>query len=185
VLLVPAGLLAQPEAEQAPAAEPKFFQVRYEPGNKVNLPIQTCEIKSVAVPQPFTAKLPVKVKISVYSVRELKILATAFEGTLTEPKKLDPGYYAIEVEGTNEIIYVAYATPETWQLYLIHKLPGNELMGPFIIPGVARLPIGQYSLQGSRFKMDIECRNEERAVFEVPAYEGLPPFLAPAEGIAW
>jgi hypothetical protein len=161
------------------------FAIRYEPGKVLPLPIQTCEIQSILSPRPYPFKLPVKVKIYLFDLQQLKPQALFGEETLTEPKKLDPGGYLFEVEGQKEPIHVIYGGEDAWPTYLVYREPAHSLIGPFFIPGIGRLPTGHYSAHGSNFDLSFECRNKERAVFNVPSYEGLPPFLAPAPGVAW
>jgi hypothetical protein len=185
-LLLPAGLWAQtpqPAAKAAPQATP--YVIRYEPGSPAPLPIQHCEIQSIQLPRPHTVQLPVNVKIWVFDPHQLRRQAMLFQGTLKEPMKLDPGVYAIEVEGHKEPIYVSYATEGVGQMYLIYKEPQHLLIGPFFIPGIGRLPTGQYIAKGTNFELSFECRNKERAVFNVLTYDSLPPFLAPAQGLSW
>jgi hypothetical protein len=195
---VPVLLLAQTEPETTESAPPaaaaetvaaavpgQQTAVRYEPANPVQLPIQTCEIQALAVPRPYQVTLPARVRISLFDLQELKKLATFFDGELREPMKLDPGFYMIEVEGHEEPIYLGYGYDEALPMYLVHRQPGDVLIGPFIIPGIGRVPTGQYTVRGTGFAFPIECRYNERAVFEVPIYEELPPFVEPGPGRAW
>ena len=184
-VLLPAVLMAQtPAAAPAPATQGEI-QVRYEPGTPSPLPIQTCEVQTKIIPHPHTVKLPAHVKMYLYDERTLEQGALVFDRTLTEPMKLDRGYYVFEVEGQTAPIYVAYDIKDVWQTYIGYKEPEHSNLGNFFIPGFARLPTGQYSVKGARFDLPIECRNKERAVIEIPTFDGLPPFLAPAPGISW
>jgi len=185
ILVLPAVLAAQtPQPAASPAPIP-YYVVRYEPGHPVPMPIQTCEIQVIQSPRPYSVKLPVTVKIYLYDAERLTRGASIFEGTIKEPKKLDPGVYEIDVEGQKEPIYVVYGTEDAWQTYTVYKEPEHSLIGPFVIPGVGRLPIGEYSARGTGFELTFSCRNKERAAFNIPSYDTLPPFLAPAIGIAW
>jgi hypothetical protein len=186
ILFLPSVVPAQtPQPAATSTAEVAPYVIHYEPGNVLPLPIQTCEIQAIEMPRPYQVKLPVKVKIHIFDIDQLKIRAKFFEGLLQEPKKLDPGYYAIEAEGVKDPIIVAYAMEDVWPVYFVYKEPDHALLGPFVIPGVGRLPTGQYSAHGVGFDLTFECRNKERAAFHVPTYQGLPPFLAPAQGVAW
>jgi hypothetical protein len=99
--------------------------------------------------------------------------------------KLDPGYYVIEVQGHEQPVYVAYDMEPAWPLYRAVREGGGQKIGPLIVPGVARLPIGVYRAQGGNFEFAFECRRDERAVFEHPTYSRLPQMLQPAQGVAW
>ena len=174
-LLTPAWTGAQEPTPPLPSPTPL---VRYEPGNPLQLPIETCEIQSVRLPQPYTVKLPVKVKIVAWDPKTMTDKEPIFEGVLTQPMRLPQGIFRIEAEGQATPIYVAYDLPDdVWQHYHLFRQPGEVPIGSFVIPGIGRVPTGQYTVRGPGYEHAIECRYREKAVFDVPYFETLPPFL--------
>lgn len=159
--------------------------IRYEPGNVLPLPFQNCEVRTQLVTRPFDFELPVSAKIYLYLPENDSKSGPILTEKFTKPTALESGHYLIEVEGRKEPIYLAYKVPVVLRRYTVIRSDSEKPVGSFIIPGTARLPVGTYHLKFQEFDVTVQCRDKERAVIDLPGYEGLPPMIAPGSGIAW